>query len=78
VGTRVDAGKVQQAKLEADNLKWIAQKLMPKVYGEKIEATINDVREASNDQLAKELRSLGLGEVAAAMLGENGGGSVRH
>lgn len=69
VGTRVDTGKVQQAKLETDNLKWIAARMKPKVYGDKVQVDATmDVRTATPLQLANELEKLGLGIVAHKLL----------
>lgn len=38
-GPRVDAERVARSKLRVDSRKWMLAKMLPKVYGEKIEAT---------------------------------------
>jgi hypothetical protein len=75
LGTVVDKGKVAQARNEMDALKWHSARMDPKVWGDKIEVeqTLN-VREASDDQLARALGQYGLAEVAAHLLG---GGAVQ-
>ncbi len=35
--TAIDTGEIQNRKLKIDALKWIASKLKPKVYGDKLE-----------------------------------------
>lgn len=68
-GTMVDKGKVAQARNEMDALKWHAGRMKARVWGDKVQvdATV-DVRTATNDQLAGELRRLGLGAVADKLL----------
>ncbi len=39
-GTRVDVGKIARAKLQIDTRKFIAAKLKPRKYGEKVEQII--------------------------------------
>lgn len=38
-GPKVDAERVARSKLRVDSRKWMLSKMLPKVYGEKIEAT---------------------------------------
>lgn len=38
---RVDPGAVQQARLEVDTRKWMLAKMLPKVYGDKLEVSGN-------------------------------------
>jgi len=38
-GPKVDAERVARSKLRVDSRKWMLAKMLPKVYGEKIEAT---------------------------------------
>jgi hypothetical protein len=69
VGTRVDPGKVQQAKLESDNLKWVAARMKPKVWGDKVAVDHDFIpREASDEQLARKLTDVGLGPLADKLL----------
>jgi len=51
VGYKVDTGAVQQAKLESDNLKWLAAKAKPRKYGEKLELATPDLRGATDEAL---------------------------
>lgn len=41
---RVDSGAVQHLRVKADQIKWIACKLLPKVYGEKLDVTSDGAR----------------------------------
>jgi hypothetical protein len=41
---RVDSGSVQHQRLKADSIKWVASKLLPKVYGEKLDLTSDGSR----------------------------------
>jgi hypothetical protein len=52
---------VQRAKLRVDARKWVAAKLKPRVYGDKVQvdATI-DARSMSDDELAKRLARFGI------------------
>jgi hypothetical protein len=69
LGTVVDKGKVAQARNEMDALKWHSARMDPKVWGDKIEVenTLN-VREASDEQLARALGQFGLGSLAEQLL----------
>lgn len=61
--------ELKKAKELAHHYRWKASKIDPGGYGEKIEHSGTlDVRTASEEQLARELNSLGLGEVAKALL----------
>jgi hypothetical protein len=70
IGTVVDKGKVAQARNEMDALKWHSARMDPMVWGDtiKVDQTIN-VREASDEQLARALGQFGLGELADKLLG---------
>ena len=73
VGTRVDPGKVQQAKLEADKLQWVASKSLA-VYGDKLEVNANmNVTQASPEDLIKRIAGLepSLAVAASRALGLN-------
>lgn len=52
---------VQRAKLRVDARKWVAAKLKPRVYGDKVQldATV-DARSMSDDELAKRLARFGI------------------
>lgn len=68
VGTRVDPGKVAQAKLEADNLKWIASK-MNRRYADRVDVNAQvDLKSVSDDALVAQLSAFGLGGVAREVL----------
>lgn len=74
VGTRVDPGKVQQAKLEADKLQWVASKSLYAVYGDKLEVNANmNVTQASPEDLIKRIAGLepSLAVAASRALGLN-------
>lgn len=59
VGTKVDPGKVQQAKLEADKLQWVASKMLNRVYGDKLDLNANlNVTEVSPKDLIQRIASL--------------------
>lgn len=72
VGSKVDPGRVQQLKLQSDNLKWVASKLKPRTYGDKLElgGTVG-FTEASDADLVKRMAGLSpaLAAAAAAQLG---------
>lgn len=73
LGRKVDPAAVQQAKLESDNLKWLASKTKPRKYGDKlaVDQTVN-VRELTDKELVDKLGGLGgpaFAAVAAATLG---------
>lgn len=68
VGRKVDPAAVQQLKLEIDSLKWIASKMKPKVYADRLDVNATmDVRSAPAEALAKELAGLGMAGVAQAL-----------
>lgn len=68
VGHAIDKGKVAQAKLRSDNRKWLAAKMKPRVYGEKLEMATPDLRGASDEALLAKAAMLGIGMVASKML----------
>ena len=72
VGTRVDPGKVQQAKLEADKLQWVASKMLGRVYGDKLalDANIN-LNDAKPEDLIQRINALdpAIAQAAARALG---------
>jgi hypothetical protein len=53
--TKVNSEYVQRSRLRVDSRKWIAAKLMPKVYGEKIQ---NEVITRTQEDVLKELTLL--------------------
>lgn len=68
---------LKKAKELAHHYRWKASKIDPGQYGEKIDVTANvNVREASDEQLARELAGMGLGAVAEALLKPSGGDRV--
>jgi hypothetical protein len=76
VGQCVDKGKVQLLKIKADNLKWVASKLKPKVYGDKLDLTAKiDTNGLTDEELARKLASFGIpvASIAAANTGGVGG-----
>lgn len=51
---RANAEWISRSKLRVDSRKWLLAKMLPKVYGDKLDLTVNDKREAkdlSNDDL---------------------------
>lgn len=71
LGTRVDPGKVAQAKLEVDTLKWTASK-MNRRYADRVDVNAQvDLKNVSNDSLVAQLSAFGLGAVAASVLAGN-------
>ena len=48
---RVDQGDVQLRKLRSDNLKWIAAKLAPRKYGDRLELSVGNRHEDTLDLL---------------------------
>lgn len=52
---RVDTGSVAQQKLRADNRKWLASKLIPKVYGDA--SHVEELKD-ENEELRKEALEL--------------------
>jgi hypothetical protein len=73
LGTVVDKGKVAQARNEMDALKWVAARMKPKTWGDKIEVDHDfNPREATDEQLAKALGRFGLGELATQLLQRKG------
>lgn len=76
VGKKVDPGAVQQAKLEADNLKWIASRLLPRTYGEKLDVTAKiDTNELTDEALARKLAGFGISVKAVQQQGGANGGA---
>lgn len=75
VGVEVDAAAVQRNRLRADSRKWLASRLMPKVYGDKLELDGKLKTETmSDDDLVRKLHEFGvivppLGEAPATDLG---------
>ena len=56
---RVDAGAVAHAKLRIDSRKWIASKLKPKVYGDKMQTEVSGSLETmSEDEIDKKIAAL--------------------
>lgn len=55
-GPKVDAERVARSKLRVDSRKWMLAKMLPKVYGEKIEAT-HEVGESITGIVRKIMRS---------------------
>lgn len=69
VGRKVDNGKVNHLKLQVDTRKWLASKLKPKVFGDKLELGGQvDVKNVSDEALVQQLAAFGLGAAAAAAL----------
>lgn len=70
VGHKVDPGRVAQLKLKSDNLKWVASKLKARIYGDKLDVTATmDIRTVSDEAIAKQLATFGMGVIAAKQLG---------
>lgn len=56
-----DSTAVQRNKLRVDSRKWVAAKLKPRVYGEKVQVDANvNVRSLSDEDLAKQLAKFGI------------------
>jgi hypothetical protein len=58
----IDGEHVQRSRLKIDTRKWLAGKLVPKVYGDRIIADINDIskkpiNEMSKDELMREYQA---------------------
>ncbi len=63
----MDAAAVQRNRLRVDARKWVASKLKPRVYGEKVQVDANvSVTESSDEELAKRLARFGIQVVNSA------------
>lgn len=66
----LNTAAVQRAKLRVDARKWVAAKLKPRVYGDKVQVdALIDTRSMSDEELAKRLSRFGI----TAILPQQGG-----
>lgn len=73
---KLDAAAVARNRLRVDARKWVAAKLKPRVYGDKVQVDANvNLRESSDEELAKRLAKFGI-DVTAKPAGEGSDGSA--
>jgi hypothetical protein len=73
VGYAVDSAAVQRNKLRVETRKWLAAKMKPRVYSDKLDVTANvthDIRTVSDEDLVRTLNAMG---VAVPALGSKPG-----
>lgn len=73
---KLDAAAVARNRLRVDARKWVAAKLKPRVYGDKVQVDANvNLRESSDEELAKRLAKFGI-DITAKPAGEGSDGSA--